>query len=63
MKLKKKSEYKNIKGYCIWYFLNFISNLDLFPLISPGDIVSTSELTPTLKTIGQSNVNLIMIYR
>ena len=38
----------------------FISNLDIFSLISPSDIVGIKEMTRILKIIGQCDVKHIM---
>jgi type III secretory pathway component EscU len=37
-----------------------MGNLDIFPVITPSDIVSISKLTPILKIICQSYANHIM---
>ena len=38
-----------------------MSNLDLFPLISPSDIVSITKLTLILKIICQCSVKYVMM--
>ena len=38
----------------------FISNLDIFPLISPSDIVSLNKLSLILKIIGQCDFKYLM---